>query len=130
MRNTAHSSQETFMPFTARSILAGLALAAILTSTPVSANTVKFSYSQTELSTAVGAEQVLDRISTLPEDICHEEFTRFAPRHKMKIDRCKREIIQEVVDEISHENLDVALTRNSKTRSNRVHGSNLIRVKQ
>lgn len=113
-----------------RIIFGSLALAAILTSTSTSAsaNTVKFSYSPAELSTAVSAQHVLKRVETLAQDICHQEFSRFVPRHKMKIQRCTREVTQEIVDEISHANLDVALTLNPKLGQKRARSSNLIRV--
>jgi len=89
-------------------ILGSLALALTLTSTSASANSVEFSYAPSELSTTVGAEQVLNRISILAEDICEQEFGRLSPRHQMKIQRCKVEVTQDIVDQISHENLYVA----------------------
>jgi len=97
-----------------RFILGNLALALALTSTSASAKTVEFSYAQSELSTSIGAEQVLQRINILAEDICGQEFDRFSPRHQMKIQRCKREVTQEVVERISHVNLDIALKLDSK----------------
>lgn len=91
-----------------------LALALALTSTAASAKTVEFSYAQSELSTTIGAEQVLERISILAKDICGQEFDRFSPRHQMKIQRCTREVTQEIVEQISHVNLDIALKLDSK----------------
>lgn len=95
-------------------IFGSFALALALTSTAASAKTVEFSYAQSELSTAIGAEQVLERISILAKDICGQEFDRFSPRHQMKIQRCTREVTQEIVEQISHVNLDVALKLDSK----------------
>ncbi|MGJ8559060.1 MAG: UrcA family protein [Litorimonas sp.] len=97
-----------------RFILGGLALALTLTSTSASAQTVEFSYAKSELSTPIGAEHVFQRISILAEDICAQEFGRFSPRHQMKIQRCTHEITQEIVDEISHVNLDAASNLNPK----------------
>lgn len=95
-------------------ILGGLALALTLTSTSASAKTVEFSYAKSELSTPIGAEQLLQRINTLAEDICGQEFGRFSPKHQMKIQRCTREITQEIVEQISHVNLDAASSLTTK----------------
>jgi UrcA family protein len=89
-------------------ILGSLALALTLTATSASAKTVDFSYAKSELSTTIGAEQVFQRISLLAEDICGQEFGRFSPKHQMKIQRCTRALTQEIVDKISHANLDAA----------------------
>lgn len=97
-----------------RFILGSLALALTLTSTAASANSVEFSYTPSELSTTTGAEQVFQRINVLAEDICGQEFGRFSPRHQMKIQRCTLEVTQEIVDQISHENLYVAAGLDSK----------------
>lgn len=116
------------MPTKTRLIVGSLALAAILSATSAFANPVKFSYSQAELSSTLGAQDTLERAKTLADDICNQEFSRFTPRYKMKLKRCAHEVTQEIVDKISHDNLDAALAQDSKLDRNRQRPSNLIRV--
>lgn len=87
-------------------ILGSIALALTLTSTPASANHTNFHYSSPELTSVDGAQKVYGRIQSLATDMCDEEFGRFNPKNQARNERCKRDVMQELVKKIDHFNLE------------------------
>lgn len=98
-------------------ILGSIALALALTSTPASANHTDFHYSPSELTSVDGAQKVYGRIHSLAADLCNKEFGRFNPKNQARNERCKRDVMQDLVGKIDHFNLEkVSLSKNRFTQ--------------
>ena len=88
-------------------VIAALATLSFMSVDAASAKDHQFRYAVNELSTLSGAESVYSRITDAAIEFCGEEYGGFRlVTHRLERDRCIEDVIEDLVVEISHPQLD------------------------
>lgn len=66
------------------------------------------SYNPSDLNRPEHAEDVIFRVHSAATDLCFDEIGPERNSEKLKVQRCLREVTQDLVDKIGHPNLDAA----------------------
>lgn len=103
----------------------GMAFAPFAAAGTIAAKSYDVRYNPSELNSPERADDIIRRVHVTATELCLDEIGPERYIEKLKVQRCLREVTQDLVDKIGHPNLDAAHKKHPAPRKLIKHSTNM-----